>query len=151
MRKPLRHGIAIGAVYTFVRGILGWVGDLDTARDLYFARGTIVRFLGDLALTWWLGPAIVVLCFAVHYALQWWHRRELLTPPVLNKGGDIEVAGNLRAGDDGGGDVRLEGGYGIASGGNVRIGPGQYRAGDGGPFGKGGDLNVRGGDAGTKA
>lgn len=35
----------------------------------------------------------------------------------------------------------------IVRGGDVNIGPGTYKAGDGGPGGKGGDLNITAGNA----
>ena len=35
----------------------------------------------------------------------------------------------------------------IVRGGDVNLGPGTYKAGDGGPGGKGGDLNIKAGDA----
>ncbi len=67
------------------------------------------------------------------------------------KAGDVNIVGNLSAGSGKhgtAGDVRAEGGTGRkgASGGDVNIGPGTYKSGDGG-VGKGGDLIFRGGDA----
>ena len=67
------------------------------------------------------------------------------------KAGDVNVSGDLSAGsgqDGPGGDARVEGGTGRhgASGGNVNMGPGRYQAGAGG-LGKGGDLNIKAGDA----
>ena len=68
------------------------------------------------------------------------------------KAGSVSVSGDVAAGsgrEGPGGDARIEGGAGRhgASGGDVMIGPGTYRAGDGGPGGKGGNLIIRGGDA----
>ena len=34
-------------------------------------------------------------------------------------------------------------------GGDIHLGPGTYKAGDGGPSGKGGDLNIKAGDGGS--
>ena len=67
------------------------------------------------------------------------------------KAGDVNISANLSAGSGKhgpGGDVRAEGGMGRhgASGGNVNIEPGSYKAGDGG-IGKGGDVIIKGGDA----
>lgn len=74
------------------------------------------------------------------------------TGEVARRAGSVAVAGNLAAGDANsgpGGDVRVEGGTGRhgASGGDVEIKSGEYRAGEGGPGGKGGDLIIKGGDA----
>ena len=68
-----------------------------------------------------------------------------------SKAGDVNISADLSAGSGKhgpGGDVRAEAGTGRhgASGGNVNIGPGTYKAGDGG-VGKGGDLIIKGGDA----
>ena len=68
------------------------------------------------------------------------------------RAGDVSVSADVAAGDGTagpGGDAVIEGGTGRhgASGGNVTIGPGTYRAGDGGPGGSGGDLVIKGGDA----
>jgi hypothetical protein len=70
----------------------------------------------------------------------------------VRRAGDVSVSADVAAGsgtDGPGGDVRIEGGTGRrgASGGNVTIGPGHYRGGDGGFGGKGGDLIIKGGDA----
>lgn len=48
-----------------------------------------------------------------------------------------------------GGAVKIEGGTGYsgASGGDVNIGPGTYKAGDAGSSGAGGVLVIKGGDA----
>lgn len=66
------------------------------------------------------------------------------------KAGNVDVSGNISAGSGEhgpGGTARVEGGTGRhgASGGDVTIGPGTYKAGAGG-VGKGGDLIVKGGD-----
>ena len=71
---------------------------------------------------------------------------------VQRRAGDVSVSADVAAGDGtsgSGGDALIEGGTGHqgASGGNVTIGPGTYRAGDGGPGGSGGDLVIKGGDA----
>lgn len=68
------------------------------------------------------------------------------------RAGDVSVSAEVAAGDGTagpGGDAVIEGGTGRhgASGGDVTIGPGTYRAGDGGPGGSGGDLIIKGGDA----
>ena len=68
------------------------------------------------------------------------------------RAGDVSVSADVAAGagtDGPGGDAVIEGGTGRhgASGGNVTIGPGTYRAGAGGPGGSGGDLVIKGGDA----
>jgi hypothetical protein len=78
-------------------------------------------------------------------------------PQIINsntsKAGSIFVSSDIAAGTGNvgpGGNVQLEGGIGRngADGGDVMIGPGNYRAGDGGPGGgKGGDLVIKGGDA----
>ena len=65
--------------------------------------------------------------------------------------GDVNMSASLSAGSGEhgpGGDMRVEAGTGRhgASGGNVTIGPGTYKAGDGG-VGKGGDFIIKGGDA----
>lgn len=67
------------------------------------------------------------------------------------RAGNVNVSGNVLAGSGEygpGGNVRVEGGTGRhgAAGGDVRIEPGTYKAGDGG-LGKGGDLNIKGGDS----
>jgi len=81
---------------------------------------------------------------------------KIVGPVVTNsapvKGGDVEVSSPIIAGAGllgPGGDVTVEGGTGRegASGGNIRVGPGQIRAGDGGLGGKGGDIVIKGGDA----
>jgi hypothetical protein len=64
----------------------------------------------------------------------------------------VIVQGDVSAGDGSGGpggDASIEGGKGCrgASGGNVSIGPGTYRAGKGGQKGPGGNLVIKGGDA----
>ena len=69
-----------------------------------------------------------------------------------HRAGDVSVSADVAAGDGtvgSGGDAIIEGGTGRqgASGGNVTIGPGTYKAGDGGPGGSGGDLVIKGGDA----
>jgi hypothetical protein len=68
----------------------------------------------------------------------------------LTKGGSIYLSGaDVRAGHGVGGEggsARFRAGDG-PSGGDIHIGPGNYRAGDGGPGGKGGDLEFRAGDA----
>jgi len=61
------------------------------------------------------------------------------------------VSGGLRAGDGAqarGGDANVTAGDGFngASGGDVIIGPGEYRAGDAGAGGAGGNLNIKAGD-----
>jgi len=80
----------------------------------------------------------------------------IVGPVVTNnpqvKGGDVEVSGPIVAGAGllgPGGHVKVEGGTGRkgASGGNVRVGPGEVRAGDGGPGGNGGSIVIKGGDA----
>lgn len=69
-------------------------------------------------------------------------------------GGDVEAQGNLSAGDGGKGDggaFKLKGGDAGPGGrgGGVDLGPGNYRAGDGGSEGgKGGDFVVEGGKGG---
>ncbi len=68
------------------------------------------------------------------------------------KAGSVSVSGEVAAGsgkEGPGGDVRIEGGTGRrgAAGGDVTLGSGSYRAGDGGPAGKGGDFIIKGGDA----
>jgi hypothetical protein len=68
------------------------------------------------------------------------------------RAGDVSVSADISAGDGSkakGGDARIEGGagFGGASGGDVSIGPGNYKAGDGGPGGAGGNLIIKGGDA----
>ncbi|MCI0365029.1 MAG: hypothetical protein L0219_14220 [Phycisphaerales bacterium] len=73
----------------------------------------------------------------------------------MSSGGDVNVRGDMRAGDGkdaDGGDVRIEGGAGGSegSGGNATIGPGTYRAGDGGRGGRGGNFVIKGGDGGSR-
>ena len=68
------------------------------------------------------------------------------------RAGNVSVAGDVSAGDgkEGpGGNVTIKGGTGHrgASGGDVNIGPGTYKAGEGGPEGPGGDIDIKGGDA----
>lgn len=68
------------------------------------------------------------------------------------KGGSVDLNRNVRAGDGDigdGGNTNITGGdgYNGASGGDVDVKPGNYRAGDGGSGGKGGDLNIKAGDA----
>ncbi|MGD0383185.1 MAG: hypothetical protein ABSA77_06690 [Thermoguttaceae bacterium] len=65
----------------------------------------------------------------------------VLRPFYLAKGGDVQV----KARHDGGGDVsladvRVEGGSGPGGGGSAII-----TAGDGGPHGKGGNIEIKGG------
>jgi hypothetical protein len=67
--------------------------------------------------------------------------------------GSVNVTGNVSAGhgtNGPGGNALFQGGTGSggANGGAINLGPGEHRAGDGGPQGgKGGDFTVRGGDA----
>lgn len=86
------------------------------------------------------------------YRDQLYYRLHSVTS-AQRRAGDVSVSGDIAAGDGTagpGGDAVIEGGTGRqgASGGNVKIGPGTYRAGDGGPGGSGGDLVIKGGDAG---
>jgi hypothetical protein len=73
------------------------------------------------------------------------------------RGGNASVSGNVKAGDGktgDGGAVLIEGGKGGPGqkGGDATVGPGTYRAGDGGAGGgKGGDLIIRAGDGGSGA
>ena len=70
------------------------------------------------------------------------------SPPVTSRGGDISAHANISAGNDGGGSVKIEAGSGdCAPGGNVTLGPGDYRAGNGGPNGNGGDFVAKAGDS----
>ena len=84
----------------------------------------------------------IILVFAWPTHSQKW-------PP--RKGGSVSVSGGLRAGDGAqghGGDANVTAGDGFngASGGDVTIGPGEYRAGDAGADGAGGNLNIKAGD-----
>ena len=72
--------------------------------------------------------------------------------PSERRAGDVNVQGDLSAGHgshEDGGDVIVKGGTGHrgASGGNVNVGPGNIRAGDGGSSGAGGNVIIKGGDA----
>jgi len=93
------------------------------------------------------GIGVAVLVFGVNLFLP-----GLLREKQNAKAGDVKISGSISAGDgkEGhGGNVRVEGGTGAggASGGNVILGLGNYRAGDGGSSGDGGDFVVKGGDA----
>jgi hypothetical protein len=71
---------------------------------------------------------------------------------VERRAGNVSVSGDVSAGngkEGPGGNVIIEGGTGRrgASGGDVDVGAGTYRAGDGGPGGPGGDIVIMGGDA----
>jgi hypothetical protein len=77
---------------------------------------------------------------------------ELGKSPENRKGGSIAVSASLRAGDgawEPGGDISIGAGDGLhgASGGNIHIGSGSYRAGDGGVAGRGGSIIIKAGDA----
>jgi hypothetical protein len=68
------------------------------------------------------------------------------------KAGSVSIQGAVRAGDGNqapGGDTTITAGDGLngISGGDVIIGPGDYRAGDGGLNGRGGNLSIKAGDA----
>jgi hypothetical protein len=83
------------------------------------------------------------------FATIWLQRKRARPTP---KAGNVVLhadvfAGNGSEGD--GGNVYIEAGRGSggASGGNIDLGPGTYRAGNGGQTGKGGDLVVKAGDA----
>ena len=77
------------------------------------------------------------------------HSTHPLAPP---KAGSVSLQGTVRAGDGSqapGGDTTIAAGDGVngISGGDVTIGPGDYRAGNGGVGGRGGNLNIKAGDA----
>jgi len=68
------------------------------------------------------------------------------------KAGSVSIQAAVRAGDGNqgpGGNAMISAGEGSngASGGDINIGPGVYRAGDAGSNGRGGDLIIKAGDA----
>jgi hypothetical protein len=94
-----------------------------------------------------VGTYLALLSIILFFA---WPSHSQKSPPP--KGGSVSVTGQLRAGDGAqtrGGDANVTAGDGFngASGGDVVIGPGEYRAGDAGAGGGGGNLNIKAGDA----
>jgi hypothetical protein len=60
-------GTVFGAVWTFFRGLLGWLSDIQVVHDVFSARGHLMDVLGRLMLAWWFGPAIVVVSLLIAY------------------------------------------------------------------------------------
>ena len=65
------------------------------------------------------------------------------------KGGSVNIAGDLKAGDGNGGNINVIAGDGEngASGGDINTYSGNYTAGNGTENGKGGDITFKAGDA----
>jgi hypothetical protein len=78
---------------------------------------------------------------------------ETLAAKARKKAGSVSLQNTtVRAGNGNrgpGGDVMIRAGDGLngVSGGDIKIGPGFYRAGDAGSNGRGGDLIIKAGDA----
>jgi hypothetical protein len=97
---------------------------------------------------------LTVIIMAVSTAIAAINALPLLTRTSSSgHGGSVSVNGDVSAGNGTkgpGADLKIEGGTGYngASGGDVNIGPGEYKAGNGGAEGgRGGDLTIKGGDA----
>ena len=135
-------------------------GFLEALANAEEARGLVVRGISDLlsnkAESDSKGSQDIAAASAAAVAFEILSRfdttSEQSTKAGVTKAGDVSLEGTYQAGDGRigkGGSVKVKAGdgYGGVSGGSITLGPGTYKAGNGGEGGDGGDIVIKAGDA----